>query len=403
VSAPARHPLAGLLGAQFLGAFNDNLLRVVVIFLLIGPEASEDRQQAATSAAFLAFTLPFIVLSLPAGVLADRVSKQRVVVGLKVLEICIMALCALALVDGRPWAVLAVLSLLGAQSALFSPAKYGILPELIPPERLSAGNGQIQLWTFLAIISGTAFGGILLDAFRRTRWMIGGVLGVLALLGYLFALRVPPVPIARREGGLVRTARQGWRVIRQSAHLRLGVAGNLWFWSLAALLQQDLVVYAKSVLDLSDTGKGLLLAALALGIALGSFAAGAASRGRIVLGHIPLGAAGMAVVTAAFGFLVPGFSLAIVLLLLLGAAAGFFVVPLNALIQYQAPAADRGGVIGVMNVLVFAGILGGSLAATALAQAGATTPQIMLVASATTLLGAAWIARWGPRALEEAA
>jgi acyl-[acyl-carrier-protein]-phospholipid O-acyltransferase/long-chain-fatty-acid--[acyl-carrier-protein] ligase len=396
VPAPTPSPLRGLLGAQFLAAFNDNLLRVVVILLLVATRDTEVAQQQVTTWAFAAFTLPFLVFSIPAGTLADRFSKRSVLVGLKVFEIVVMALCTWALVDGRPWPVLGVLALLGMQASLFSPVKYSILPELLPPARLTRANGELLLWTYLAIISGTAAGGVLLDLLRHARWAIGLVLLSLAGLGLAFALKVPRVPAAGKRGGPFATARAGWFLIRTNRRLRMGTVANLAFWTLAGLLQQDLVVYSKAVLGISDSGKGVLLASLALGIGVGSLAAGLAGRDRIVLGHIPLGAAGMSLATGAFGYVVPGFWPALGLLFLLGFSAGFYVVPVNAWMQAESPPHERGAVLAVLNVLVFSGILIGSLAAVAMAWLGLDSPAILLVAAVLSAVGTLYAVVRGP-------
>src|SRR5262245_40591521 len=166
-----QRPLRGLLAAQFLGAFNDNAWKMIVTFLAVAPldpvsAAYDAETQRVTTIALIAFTLPLVLFSLPAGLLADRLSKRTMIVLLKGLELLLMLAAAVALAiapHGGPVAI-AILALMGLQSALFSPAKYGILPELLPHERLVAGNGQLELWTFLAIIGGTAGGGPLLDA-----------------------------------------------------------------------------------------------------------------------------------------------------------------------------------------------------------------------------------------------
>ena len=145
------HPLRGLLIAQFLGAFNDNAWKMTVILLayreLEAPGGSAAvfgpaHQQIATLA-MVVFILPLILFSLPAGVVADRVSKRTVIVSMKGGELILMA-AALAVLLVSPEAgvpAYVIIGLMGAQSALFGPAKYGILPEILPHNRLSQGKG----------------------------------------------------------------------------------------------------------------------------------------------------------------------------------------------------------------------------------------------------------------------
>ncbi|HET6675390.1 MAG TPA: MFS transporter, partial [Nitrospiraceae bacterium] len=149
-----RHALRGLLIAQFCGAFNDNAWKLMVALLGIrqvsaviapGP-ALETASQRETTLAFVVFTLPLMLTSIVAGVLADRVSKRTVMITMKGVEAGLMAAATAALFFNPAGGVLplVVLAGMGVHSALFSPAKYGILPELIPHERLASGNGLLE-------------------------------------------------------------------------------------------------------------------------------------------------------------------------------------------------------------------------------------------------------------------
>ena len=125
----------------------------------------ESASQAQTTLTFVIFTLPLMLVSLAAGVVADRVSKRTIIVAMKAVEVGLLAAGTVALFVDPAGGILPliVLGCMGVHSALFSPAKYGILPEILPHDRLSQGNGILELSTFLAILGGTAVGGILLD------------------------------------------------------------------------------------------------------------------------------------------------------------------------------------------------------------------------------------------------
>lgn len=135
--------LRALIVAQFFGAFNDNAWKQFVILLAINRVASESQGQFQTALAQIILLTPFLLFSLPAGVLADRVSKRSVIVAMKVVELVLMLAGTVALWLQPEGGVLpsCLLGLLGLQATLFSPAKYGILPELLAHEQLSAGNG----------------------------------------------------------------------------------------------------------------------------------------------------------------------------------------------------------------------------------------------------------------------
>src|SRR5438094_10309603 len=146
-----RHPLRGLLLAQFFGAFNDNAWKLIVALLAMravrervgaGGPAFEAASQTQTTLAFVVFTLPLVLVSLPAGALADRLSKRSVILAAKALELVLMlAGTASLFFDPAGYLLpLVILGLMGVQPAFLSPAKYGLLPDTLPHERLPAGD-----------------------------------------------------------------------------------------------------------------------------------------------------------------------------------------------------------------------------------------------------------------------
>ena len=403
-----KHPLGSLLTAQFFGAFNDNAWKLLVALLAIralgaqglSGEDLEAASQLRTTWAFTIFTLPLMLFSLPAGLLADRIDKRSLILAVKIVETVLLAAGTLALLlDPDGLLPLLVLGLMGAQSALFSPAKYGILPEILPHDRLSAGNGQLEMWTFVAIVAGTASGGALLDMAGSRVWMVGVLLLAFSVLGFVSALGIPRVPAARSEGGLVDTVSGAWRAIRSRRQLGLTVAGLSFYWGIASLLGQDVLVYAKSELALPDRHAGFLLATFGLGVGMGSVLAGRWSGRKVELGLIPLGALLLGLFSLVFGLTAPGFGLALALLSILGIASGFLIVPLNSLLQWRSPAERRGAVIALSNVFVFAGVLAGSLGAEALSLAGLSSPQIFVGAAVIIFAGTAWALVLLPEAL----
>ncbi len=407
---PSLPTIRSLLVAQFFGAFNDNALKLMVAFLAIrslesqylGNQAELQRlSQFETTLAFCVLTLPLILVSLPAGVLADRLSKRTIIVTMKGTEIGLMAAVTafLWLFPDNVRLPLVVLGLMGAQSALFSPAKFGILPEILPHEQLSRGNAHLQMWTFLAITLGTAAGGLFLDYSGTYLWTVGAVLTLCALIGFIFSRGIPAVAPARSEGNLVETVRSSWRTIRSHRVLGLAVAGSVFYWTVACLLGQDILVYSRTVLGLSESMAGVPLAVLGLGVGVGSLLASRLSGQKVEYGLIPLGAVVMAVASLALALFSPDFSLLLVLMAILGAASGLLVVPLDSLIQWKSPDERRGGIIALSNIFVFSGILAGSLGATFLASSGLSPQAILGAGSIVILLGTGWAVWLLPDAL----
>ncbi|HEU4683033.1 MAG TPA: acyl-[ACP]--phospholipid O-acyltransferase [Nitrospira sp.] len=397
---PSAHPLRGLLIAQFCGAFNDNAWKLTVALLGIrqvaaivapGPEL-ETASQNQTTLAFVVFTLPLALVSIVAGVLADRVSKRTVIIMMKSVEMLLMAAAAAALWINPAGGILPliVLSGMGVHSALFSPAKYGILAELLPHEQLAAGNGRLEMWTFLAILTGTAAPGILLSVIGSSVWLAPLMLTALSIVGFAAAWTIPRVSAARAEGGLTDTLRGAWAALAADRLLRLAVMGAVFFWTIASLFAQNILVYAKAVLGVSDWQSGLPLMMLSIGIGIGARWVGKLSQARVEYGLIPLGALGVAMILSGLGIAAPDFGPTLALMVVLGASSAFIFVPLNALIQWRAPDDRRGSVIAFENTCVFTGILLGSLGAGALANSGVSTTGIFLATALFTVAGTAW-------------
>src|SRR5229473_612997 len=350
-----------LIATQFQGAFNDNGLKFFVIFLILGTNPTASEKDLLVFVIGNLFALPFILFSMAGGYLADRYSKRSVAIGTKIFEIFAMIFAMYAFWNGNSRMAFAVIFLASTQAAFFGPAKYGLLPEVLPAELLSWGNGILELTTFLAIIAGAVVGPILAQNFHGRAAIAGLIFGVCSLFGLatsFFISRVPPAdPSKKFRINILGDLRKQVQLVRPDRVLHLAIAGNTYFWFLGALLQFVIVFYGREILHLDETRGGYLQAALAIGIGVGSYAAGLLSSGKIEYGLIPLGAIGMSVFALAISF--HGLTFLQVLLLLgaLGFAGGFFVVPVNALIQHRPEENHKGSVIAFANFLSFVGVI----------------------------------------------
>ena len=414
MSTACRHPLRGLLVSQFFGAFNDNAWKIIVIELAVetlmakpsaGSSDLETTTLFQTTLAFLVLVIPLMLFSLPAGVLCDRVSKRTVIVWMKLFELVLMsaATAILLLTPGNPWLPLGILALMGLQSALFGPAKYGILPEILPHSRLSAGNGLLELWTFVAIVGGTAVAGYLLGWTRGLEgaggllWLTPLTLAVLAALGLAATRFIPRVPAARSEGGLVVTVTTAWQAMRADRVLWLTVLGSCFYWSVASLVGAVILVYGR--LDLGLEHPGILLAVFGLGVGAGGVLAGKLSANKVEYGLIPLGAVGLALFLLVLALLPPMLIATLPLLALLGISSGFVVVPLNALLQWRSPEDRRGAIIALSRVIVFGGMIVGTLLGPAMsASLDLPTRGTLVGCAVITASGTLWALRVLPDA-----
>jgi acyl-[acyl-carrier-protein]-phospholipid O-acyltransferase/long-chain-fatty-acid--[acyl-carrier-protein] ligase len=349
-----------LIVTQFQGAYSDNILRNLLLAMIVGMGLAGNERSSFVSLVTFLFSMPFVLFSMTGGWLADRFSKRRVTIWTKGMEIGAMTVATVGLaIHSQPLTLLA-LGLVATQAALFGPSKYGLLPELLPAKRLSWGNGVIELGTFLAIIIGTVTGAAVAERFRGREVYAGYFLLSLAAVGFLASLGIDRVSAAAPEKkfqiNFLGDLWQQIRLMRRDKALFLAVVGNIYFWFLGSLLFSTIVVYGPDVLHVGQTKTGYLNAALAIGIGIGSMIAGLVSGNKIEYGLIPLGSIGMTCTGLALGGMHFGLVGSGALLAVLGFWAGFYAVPVNALIQHRPAEKDKGGIIAAANLLSFVGI-----------------------------------------------
>ena len=169
-----------------------------------------------------------------------------------------------------------VLFLVGIQTALFIPAKYGILPELLPHEDLSEGNGLLETISNLAMLAGLVCGGVILYRSVARPALPGAAVPRRSLGTGPARVRseIPRVAPARAEGGLVATIRIAWESIKADRVLGLALLGQIFVWTIATLVPPPIMAYDAAQLGLRDWQAGLPLAALGIGVGVGCLLAG---------------------------------------------------------------------------------------------------------------------------------
>jgi acyl-[acyl-carrier-protein]-phospholipid O-acyltransferase/long-chain-fatty-acid--[acyl-carrier-protein] ligase len=383
--------LTGLLVSYFLGAFNDNVYKMVVSLLAVDMAAQTGGGGSTLSMIGAIFVLPFLLFSGYAGYVADVFSKRSVLVVTKGAEIAIMGLGSLALLSGSLPFMLAVLFLLALQATFFSPAKYSILPELVDNKDLSRANGLLEMTGFLAIILGTSLGGIMFAAWKDQLGFLGMILTALAVVGTAASFAVPWVPAS---GATKPFALNPWSEITSGFQrflsertLWLTVVGIAYFWFLGALVQLDLLLLGKEVMHLNDHRIGFLGAFLAVGIGVGSVLAGRLSGQKVELGLVPLGGLGMGLFSFFLSASSSSYAQTSFVLALLGLAGGFFIVPLNASLQQRAEREEKGRLLATSNFLSIGGVLLASVVLWLLREyLQISADRIILIAGFFTLL-----------------
>jgi acyl-[acyl-carrier-protein]-phospholipid O-acyltransferase/long-chain-fatty-acid--[acyl-carrier-protein] ligase len=398
---------------QALGAINDNLFKNALVVLILFKVAEGGPVLVALSSGV--FILPYGLFSAVAGQVADKWRKSAMIRWTKAMEVGVMLLAAAGFMTANVPALMAVLFALGTQAALFSPLKYGVIPELLAEDELVAGNGLVEAGTFLGILVGTIAGGSLIAGASGPA--VVSLVGVgVAVAGLLTAAAIPPVPTAapdlavdwnpwRQTAALVRQA-------RASRPVWLSILGLSWFWTVGAVLLAEFPVVAKQVLSSDEAVVTALLAVFAVGIGVGSVACARLLRGEVSARHVPFAAIGISAFALDFAMACPGAvgldSVGALLsspggwrllsdLFLLAACGGVYSVPLYAIIQEESAPDCRSRMIACNNVMNAAFMALGAVASAAMAAVGASAPSILAAAALANLAVAVHIVTILPR------
>lgn len=379
----------GMTVTQFLGAFNDNLFKQLILLLSITVAAdgvAEDNQGTAT----LIFSLPFLLVTGIAGYLSDRFPKRAIIVLCKIAEIVVMALGALAFLtysrSNNLTFLYVVLFLMGAQSGFFGPAKYGILPEMLRDDDLPRANGLMLMTTFIAIIMGTVVAGEILDYFPNTIWVGSSACVLIAVVGTLTSLLVRKVPTANPRLSLQASSfvvpPDMLRMLRADRPLLMALLVSSLFWLLAGMVPNAINALGKIELQIGDKLTSRLNGVISIGIAVGCVIGGLVSKGKVDFRILRLGTIGIMLTLAVLA--IPssgnvelligpdgvlqhlpglgesaqwlGFWGSLATLLLLGVFTGMFAVPLQVFMQSRPPDDKKGRMIAVMNQANWIGI-----------------------------------------------
>jgi len=399
---------APFFGTQFLGALNDNIFRngLVILITFQGVVvAGMDHNQLANVAAGL-FILPFFLFSATAGQLADKYEKSMLIRRVKMLEIALMILAALALVSESYSLLLLVLFLMGCQSTMFGPVKYAYLPQQLAEHELVGGNALVESGTYVAIILGLIVGGIAVGdqvaggLGLNKQSVLAGCLVIVAICGYLASRRIP---LTRAVDPGLRINwnawRETWHIVRYAREERsvfLSILGISWFWFFGSAMTIQVPAYTLDVLNGNEEITTALLAAFAVGVGAGSLLCERMSGHRIELGLVPFGSIGLTLFSVDLYFAqpmpqpVPVASIAEFLgraenlriladLALLGAFGGFYSVPLYALIQKRSRREHLSRIIAANNIINSLLMVGAAILSMVVLNAGFSIPELFLV------------------------
>jgi len=377
---------------MFLGAFNDNMFRNALVVMITYHMAYE--QSTATMLSFLAMALlmlPYFPFSAQAGELADKIDNAKLFRIVKLIEVVLMSLTAVAFHFKSVALLLPLLFLMGTQSAFFSPLKYAYIPRNLPPEMLLRGNGYVNAGTSVAVMLGAVLGNELISLPHGVS-ILSGALVLCSILGYMAARIIPPQKAVRPDLKFnFNCFSATWRVVQiifRDRNLRIATLGLSSFWLVAALYVSQLAPFCHHVLNAEPRMIPALYLLFACGVAIGSLLCTQLNRRGNVFKFLPWSLLLMALFTydlylsatvwptpAAMlpisdFFSQPKFYRIVIDLLGLAACGGFYSVPLNALLQHSAPADKVAQVVGGNNIINSGMIAVGTLAVSALMSNG---------------------------------
>jgi len=421
--------LASLLSVSFLGAANDNILKQILTAMVVAGGVWVNALGPGTQS-FIALVLavPFLLLSGFAGQIADKYSKAKIIYWVKIAEIPIAVIAMLGLLLGSFWISLLAFLLFAIQSSFFGPAKFGIIPELVPAKKLSLANGLILALTNVGVILGSVLAGPLADRYYPTepspqvsamvttdpnneqasseqpsageivfvphskkppqRLPAGLMLISVAILGFCAVRWLPKLKPASPNRTLSFDVLSSHRETFRLADKTLIVVLASWSgFYLVASLALLLLPEFRATLGVDNTKISLIVGLLGVSIAVGSSFAGFLSKDKIRPYFSLAGAAGMTISFFLMGLLPINYSGLACLVFSTGFFAGFYVVPLQSLLQYLAPDNERGRFFGTANALSFSFISLGAVIFLVLDTSELTPANVALFCAGISLVG----------------
>lgn len=424
-----------LFATQLFNAFNDNLYKTAMVLFVVysvyNSEAEEARFSAIASGVFI---LPFFLLSAMAGQLADMRDKARIIRIIKLCEIAIMTVGAAGLfvawqgvecsksggqcmLAPHPFLqslaiplLLLALFAMGVHSTFFGPIKYAILPQHLKPEEVLSGTGLVEAGTYIAILFGTILAGWIPVEIAAI-----GII-VVAVIGYVTSLRVPPAPphgeIERVDWHILRSSTTLVRATMSNRPVYYAILAISFFWTIGAVLFIQFPPLAKNTLQASKEVASLFLVIFSVGVAIGSVAINALLKGQVSARHAPVSVVVMGFFVLGFYFVSktwqrdpegtllgvmdfiahPGAPLLMLMLLGIAVAGGMFVVPLYAFLTTKVASDKAARTIAANNIVNAGAMVIGSLLAVGLTAAGFPIAEQLLMTAAMCLVSA-WLGR----------
>lgn len=358
------HSFKFLNATQFLGALNDNIFKLILVYFIINLQSTEDASTILAIAGAI-FVVPFLLFSSAAGVLADKISKRNIIIVIKSSEVIIMSLSVFAIYTKSPTSLYVLLFFMAVHSATFGPSKYGIIPEIVEPKNVSKANGALNSLTYVAIVIGTFLASFITDITNKNFIIASFFCVIIAIIGFFTSLCIVKTPAKRSKKKInplfIYEIYKTLKICAKKRYLIAAVFGSAYFLFIGGFTQLNTIPLAIQSLNLSEVGGGYLFLSTAVGIAIGSTIAGKLSKDRVEPGLACLSGFFIGIVFILLGIFSHSLYIVLFLLMLLGFFGGIFLIPFDSFIQITSPDKKRGRIIAAANFLSFCGVLLASL------------------------------------------
>lgn len=350
--------------SNFLGVFNDNLLKNSIIFISVGwllPTWLTQSQLISIVSACLIF--PYLILSPLAGKLSVIYSKKRVFLFFKLIELPIMLIACVAFY--YEWVLLAILSvlLMGIQSSLYSPSKYGLIRDIGGRQEAAFGSGVFEAMAFFGILLGTIVGSYISDIYKPS--IVFSLFIGVAVVGYISTklIKAKELPEDRTKDFKINPVKfiiRSFKFASKHKSINLAIFGASSFWLIGGILQMNLVIHSKQVYEVSNTLTGMVMASAAIGIGLGSWFVGKIANRHSFHKLIRLGLISMLTIMLILTFMRLNFNYYILLIFIFAFSGGFLQVPCLSLVQKADLGRELGSMIAYLNIVTFVFVLFGT-------------------------------------------
>lgn len=408
---------------QFLGAFGDNFIRTALVSLLTfqALDLSDLSRAILVTLAMSLFMLPFIIISATGGQLADKYDKAKLIQWVKFCRIFVMMLGILGFYLNSYLLLLFSILLIGAESALFGPVKYSILPDHLKKNELLMANGLIEAGTFIAILLGIISGGIAISP------SFGGVnttciaLFIISITGFISTLYIPNTnpasPSIKINPNFTKETISCVRTSKEDNESFLAILGISWFWMIGGVMMSQMPTLTRDIFSADQSVYIMLLTAFSIGTGVGSILCNNLLKGHINTQYVPISILFMTFFMfimwyAGIGFVerehlsgihyflssLKGIAV-LISTFLMALFGGIYIVPLYALLQVRAKPSHRSRVIASNNILnalfivVATGIVMGLLAI------GFEVSDILLLTTIINFITAVYICRILPHTI----